>query len=318
MRGGKRIGVVVPAFKEETQITTVVETMPDFVDDIIVVDDCSPDDTAKVTRALQADHPTLRLIVHEENQGVGAAITTGYLDAIERGCEVIAVMAGDGQMPPDELSGICDPVISGEAEYAKANRLIAGEAWELIPRKRYLGNAVLSFLTKVASGYYNVVDSQTGYTAISAEALKAIDLKAMYPRYGYPNDMLVRLNVARARVRDVPSRPVYGVGEQSKLKVRKVLFTMSWLLLRRFWWRMGSLYIIRDFHPLVLFYTLGAFLAFWGLVLGLVVTGIWIAGGEVTGATAVLVSLLLQSGLLLTLFGMLFDFQHNRHLNPDQ
>ena len=128
-------------------------------------------------------------------------------------------MNGDNQMDPDELLELATPVARGEVDYTKANRLFTGEAWNLIPHYRYLGNALLSLLTKVASGYWHVADSQAGYTAISASDPEArLDLDLIYPRYGYPNDMLVHLNVWNARVRDVPSRPIYGIGEQSGIR----------------------------------------------------------------------------------------------------
>lgn len=310
----KKIAVVVPCYKEETQIGKVIETMPDWVDKVLVVEDCSPDRTAEVVEGYLESHPAVELIKHEVNRGVGAAISTGYKRAIELEMDVAVVMAGDGQMLPDELPDIIRPVSSGEADYSKANRLIAGDAWNMIPRKRYLGNAGLSVMTKIASGYYQIADSQTGYTAVSIDMLKKIDLDSMYGRYGYPNDMLVRLNVARARVKDVPSKPVYDVGEVSGLKIRKVLFTMSWLLVRRFWWRLWNLYVVRDFHPLVIFYVLGIWMLGLGIVSG-IAAAIYAAGdGVLSGPTAVLISVLVQSGLLLTLFSMLFDFEHNRDL----
>jgi glycosyltransferase involved in cell wall biosynthesis len=313
---GSSIAVVVPCYKEETQIRTVIETMPAFVDRIVVVDDRSPDGTADVVRACMREPggERVELLVHEENRGVGAGIATGYKRALELDMDVAVVMAGDGQMPPNELADIVRPVTSGQADYSKANRLVTEDSWTTIPRKRFLGNAMLSLLTKIASGYYQVADSQTGYTAISASMLRRLDLDAMYPRYGYPNDMLVRLNVLRARVVDVASVPVYDVGEVSGLKVRRVLFTMSWLLLKRFVWRLWKLYVVRDFHPLILFYVLGIAMLALGTLggVGLVVANA--VGETVTGATAALVALLVQSGLLLTLFGMLFDFEHNRPL----
>lgn len=313
----KQIAVVVPCYKEETQIGTVIETMPDYIDKVIIIDDTSPDDTVKVVEGYLDSHPNVELIVHEKNAGVGAAIVTGYKRAIELGMDVAVVMAGDGQMPPNELPDILRPVTRGHCDYSKANRLVAGDAWNMIPRKRYLGNAALSFLTKISSGYYQVADSQTGYTAINIRTLKQINLDGMYKRYGYPNDMLVRLNVVRARVADVPSVPVYDVGEVSGLKIRKVLFTMSWLLYKRFWWRLWNLYVVRDFHPLLLFYVLGLGMFWTGVALGLGVSIYAWGDGSVTGPTAVLISVLVQSGLLLTLFGMLFDFEHNRSLVPD-
>lgn len=310
-----RVSVVVPAYCEETQIEQVIVSMPSFVDHVIVVDDASPDRTAEIVRGLMPAHPSVELIVLEKNAGVGAAIVRGYERSLELGVDVAAVMAGDGQMPPDELADICRPVIRGDAEYSKANRLVWGDSWTTIPRKRFVGNAMLTVLTKIASGYWQITDSQTGFTAISAAALRGIDLKAMYPRYGYPNDMLVRLNVVRARVIDVPSRPVYGVGEQSKLKIGTVMPRMAMLLLKRFLWRMWSLYCVRDFHPLVVFFALGSFLLSVGMAAG-VGLSIWAAiGNAPSGPTAVLVALAVQMGGLLLLFSMWFDFEHNRHLN---
>src|SRR4029079_19454778 len=146
-----------------------------------------------------------------------------YARAVEEEIDVVCVMNGDNQMDASELVLLATPVARDEADYAKANRLFTGEAWELIPHTRYLGNAVLSLLTKIASGYWHVADSQAGYTAVSPRALELLDLERLYPRYGFPNDILVHLNVWNARVRDVPSRPVYGVGERSGLKIRKVV-----------------------------------------------------------------------------------------------
>ena len=172
------------------------------------------------------------MIVHERNRGVGAAIVTGYKRALEERIDVTCVMAADNQMDPAELEPLVAPVARGEVDYAKANRLFTGQAWELIPRNRYLGNAVLSLLTKIASGYWHVADSQSGYTAIALPMLEQLDLDRIYPRYGFPNDMLVHLNVWNARVRDFPSRPIYGVGERSGIRLRKVVPRISWLLLK--------------------------------------------------------------------------------------
>ncbi len=199
-------------------------------------------------------------------------------------------------------------------EYAKANRLVSGEAWKVIPRTRYLGNAVLSLLTKIASGYWHVADSQAGYTAISRDALAALDLDELYPRYGFPNDMLVHLNVQNARVRDVPSRPIYDVGEQSGIKLRSVVPRISWLLVKGFWWRMGHKYVIRDFHPLVFFYAFGVLMTVAGFLLGLIEVVLRIAGNEITTPTIVLVAVLFIAGLQMTLFAMWFDMEANKEL----
>ena len=255
MLDGKRVAVVVPAHDEERLIAETIGSIPDFVDRVYVVDDKSKDGTVAAVRALT--DPRVVLIEHERNLGVGGAIITGYERARDDGIDVTAVMAADAQMDPGDLEKLVSPVARGEVDYAKANRLFTGQAWDVIPRYRYLGNAVLSMLTKIASGYWHVADSQSGYTAISLEYLQLLDLDRIYQRYGFPNDMLVHLNVVNARVRDYPSRPIYGVGERSGIRLRKVVPTISWLLFKGFWWRLREKYVIRDFHPLVFFYVLG-------------------------------------------------------------
>jgi glycosyltransferase involved in cell wall biosynthesis len=312
MLEGKRVAVVVPAFDEEQLIGTTLTGIPDFVDRILVIDDASRDGTAERARA--SGDPRVEVISHERNKGVGAAILTGYSRALEEGIDVTCVMAGDTQMDPADLEAIAGPVARGEVDYAKANRLFTGRAWELMPHTRYLGNAVLSLLTKIASGYWHVADSQSGYTAIGRSTLELLDLDRIYARYGFPNDMLVHLNVINARVRDVPSRPVYGVGETSDIRLRRVIPSISWLLTKAFFWRMREKYVIRDFHPLVFFYLFGLLFSLLGLVLGATVTILRILGNELTVATVVLVALLLIAGLLFTLFAMLFDMESNREL----
>jgi len=312
MLDGKRVAVVVPAFDEEGLISTTLAGIPEFVDRVFVVDDASRDGTAAAAATTGDDR--VQVITHEKNRGVGAAILTGYRRALEDEIDVACVMAGDNQMDPDDLEAIAGPVARGEVEYAKANRLFTGRAWELIPRNRYLGNAVLSLLTKIASGYWHVADSQSGYTAVSRRTLELLDLDRIYPRYGFPNDMLVHLNVISARVRDVPSRPVYGVGETSGIRLGKVIPAISWLLTKAFFWRMREKYVIRDFHPLVFFYFFGLLFSLLGLVLGVTVTILRIGGNELSVGTVVLVALLLIAGLLFTLFAMLFDMESNREL----
>jgi len=309
---GKTVAVVVPAYDEESLVATTIGGVPSFVDRIIVVDDASRDGTAAAARS--AGDGRVEVIAHERNAGVGAAIVTGYQRAVAEGIDVTCVMAADNQMDPTDLEKIALPVVRGELEYAKANRLITGEAWKVIPRSRYLGNAVLSFLTKIASGYWHVADSQSGYTAASREILEQLDLDRIYRGYGFPNDMLVHLNVWNARVRDIPSRPVYGVGERSGIKIHKVVPRISWLLLKGFFWRMREKYVIRDFHPLVFFYVLGFLMTFLGLALGIAEVVLRIMGNAVSVGTVVLVALLLIFGSQFTLFAMWFDMESNKDL----
>lgn len=312
MLEGKRVAVVVPAHDEEELIGTTLGSIPGFVDLVVVVNDGSRDATSERVRAF--GDPRVELVEHERNRGVGAAIVTGYRHAAERGADVVAVMAADNQMDPDDLATLAAPVARGEVDYAKANRLTTGQAWQLIPRTRYLGNAVLSLLTKIASGYWHVADSQSGYTALSRSALASLDLERVYTGYGFPNDLLVHLNVINARVRDFPSRPVYGVGEKSGIRYRRVVPRISWLLLKGFFWRLKEKYVIRDFHPLVFFYAFGFLATLAGLVLGIVEVAYRVAGNDISVGTVVLIALLLISGSQFTLFAMWFDMESNKDL----
>jgi glycosyltransferase involved in cell wall biosynthesis len=312
MLKGKRVAVVVPAYNEERLVAETITGIPPFVDRIYVVDDASSDGTAEAARALR--DPQVEVIVHERNEGVGAAIVTGYKRALEEGIDVTCVMAGDNQMDPEELEALALPVARGEVDYHKANRLFTGQAWQLIPRTRYLGNAILSLLTKIASGYWHVADSQAGYTAVGLPILRLLDLDRVYKRYGFPNDLLVHLNVWNARVRDFPSRPIYGVGERSGIRLRRVVPTISWLLVKGFFWRMKEKYVIRDFHPLVFFYALGFLMSVLGLALGITEIVLRALGNQITAATVVLVALLLIFGSQFTLFAMWFDMESNKDL----
>jgi glycosyltransferase involved in cell wall biosynthesis len=310
----KRVAVVIPAYNEELLLIDTLAGIPKFVDRIYVVDDASRDATVGRAHTAAADDPRIVVIAREKNGGVGAAVATGYKRAIEERIDVVCVMNADNQMDPEELADLATPVARGELDYAKANRLFTGQAWELIPHSRYLGNAALSLLTKIASGYWHVADAQAGYTAIALPILERLDLDRLYPRYGFPNDMLVHLNVWSARVRDIPSRPIYGIGERSGIRLRKVIPRISWLLFKAFWWRLWHRYVIRDFHPLVFFYTFGFVTSISGFALGVYEVVIRILGYEVTAGTVVLVALLMLFGLMFTLFAMWFDMETNKEL----
>lgn len=314
----QKVCVVVPCYNEEILILRVIKTMPQFVDHIVVVNDCSTDNTEKVVRSLQGESEfkeRLILVNHEKNCGVGAAIGTGYKWARDNKTPVTAVMAGDAQMDPNELQTIISPVINGESDYVKGNRLFYPGALKIIPKYRFFGNSVLSFLTKIASGYWHITDSQTGYTAISLDALETIDIDEIYPRYGMPNDLLVKLNIHEFRVMDVPIKPIYNIGEKSGIKLRKVIFSISLLLIRLFFKRLWNKYILLDFHPLVLFYLCGLIflpLGFFSLS-GIAAYSI-IIGARIPSGVVAIISLILFFGLQLLLFAMWFDMDYNRNI----
>jgi len=310
----KKISVVVPAYNEAKLIGRVIETMPEYVDFIIVVDDCSSDGTEMIVKEKYLCDKRVVLIRHEFNRGVGGAIATGYKWARDNKIDVTAVMAGDAQMDPEDLIKILQPVIDNKADYTKGNRLYHGEAWKIIPKHRYLGNAFLSLLTKIASGYWHIADSQCGYTAINLFALETIDPDKIYKRYGMPNDLLIRLNEYNLRVKDVPVKPVYNIGEVSGIKIQKVIFTIPPILLRGFFRRLFFKYVILDFHPLVFFYLLGILLTPMGVFFGIYLFIYRLFFGPVEDTSALFAAFLCISGLQSTFFAMWFDMDYNKSL----
>jgi len=305
---------VIPAYNEETQIGRVIETMPDFVDKMVIIDDSSRDKTIMKVREYQSSNNRIELIIHTQNHGVGGAIATGYKWARDHDFDVAAVMAGDGQMDPKDLPDLLDPVVEDKTDYSKGNRLFTGEAYKKIPKVRYYGNAFLSLLSKIASGYWHVADFQSGYTVINKKALHLIDWNKMYKRFGQPNDLLVRLNVYNFRVADIPIEPVYNIGERSNINILKVIFTISWLLFRMFLWRMKEKCIIRDFHPLIFFYTFGGIFSLITIILFIRLLWFWYIFGHIPPINALAVMFSFMSASLFTLFAMWFDMEANKDL----
>jgi glycosyltransferase involved in cell wall biosynthesis len=310
----KKIGVVIPAYNEETQIRRVIETIPAFVDRIIIVDDNSKDGTVNVIKDCQKTHSNITLIQHNVNKGAGGAMITAYNYAKKQDIDVVVRMDGDGQMNPDDLPVLLDPVVEDKADYSKGNRLFTGEAYQKIPKIRYYGNAFLSLFTKIASGYWHVADSQSGYTAINKKALQLIDWNQLYTWYGHPNDILVRLNVHNMRVKDVPVEPIYNIGEKSGIKYKKAIFKIGWLLIKLFFWRMKQKYIIRDFHPLVFFYTLGGLFFIITLLLFIRIFVMWGLKGYIPPINALAAMFSFMSASMFTLFAMWFDMEANKDL----
>src|SRR5262245_16665249 len=314
---GRRVFVVVPAWNEEKLIGRVLDTMPEIVDRVIVVDDASTDRTVEVlAEAMSRFGGRVRVVRRSSNGGVGAAIVAGYKAALDEAQpeDLVAVMAGDAQMDPGDLPRLLLPLASGQADYTKGNRLFTGQAWNIIPRYRYLGNAALSFLTKIASGYWHVADSQSGYTAITQEALKVLQLDRLYKRYGFPNHLLVELNTYDFRVRDVPIKPVYGIGEVSGIRLHRVIPSLSWLLLKCYLWRMKEKYVIRDFHPLIFFLAMGGLLTGFGLVFGVYIVALRIIHGALAPNAVIFDALLLIMGVQMLFFSMWMDMERNKDL----
>ncbi len=315
MYEGLKVGVVVPCYNEAKNIASVIRKMPNYVDVIYVVDDCSRDNTAEIVQEyITTATRTIKLSRHEKNQGVGGAIITGYRQAIQDDLDAVAVMAGDDQMDPENLPALLDPLAKGEADYAKGNRYLDDAPWEKIPKIRFMGNAALSMLTKIASGYWHVIDSQTGYTVIGKRALQRLDLDNLWKSYGYPNHVLVMLNVQNAVVRDVPIKAVYHENAVSGIRLGKVIPRLSFLLLRWFLWRMWVKYVLRDFHPLVLFYLLSWIMFVITVVLGVRLGMLWYFNGVIPQINALAALFAFTNAVQAAFFAMWFDMDYNKHL----
>lgn len=313
MYKNKKIAVVVPAYNEENLIGRVLTTMPDFVDRVFIIDDASSDSTSKVTSEFVQQNPDrISLIQHENNQGVGGAILSGHNAAVSEGIDIMVVMAGDAQMDPSDLPSVIDPVADGVADYSKGNRFISGEAWEKMPRVRFFANAGLSFLNKFASGYYQISDPQSGYTAISNEIYKKLDLRKIKRDYHFENSMLLNLNIINARVVDVPVKAVYGIGEKSGVNHISALITFSLYLLKAFWWRLFRKYVVLDFHPLFFFYFFGLIFFLVGSIFGLYLLILRIIGRLIISTSAIFAVLMFTMGLIMLLFAMWFDRDYLR------
>jgi glycosyltransferase involved in cell wall biosynthesis len=306
MYRGHLIGVVVPAFNEWELIHETLVAIPSYVDRIYAVDDGSTDGTGAVIEKLQEIEGRFVCLRHERNRGVGAAIITGYQEAIAEGVDIIAVMAGDNQMDPEELPGLLDPIVEGRADYTKGNRLLYRGHRDGMGKWRYFGNTLLTFLTRIGSGYWHLSDPQNGYTAISSVVFQRFSPESIYPWYGYCNDLLVKLNAYGFRVMDIPMPARYG-REKSKIRYSTYIPRVSWLLLRKFFWRLRVKYLFLQFHPLVLFYLMGILLIPLGL-LGCVnaLYHFFVLEGPLF-IRGVLSLLLLAAGTQFLLFGMVYD-----------
>lgn len=288
MIDGKTISVIIPAYNEENNISEVIKGIPDFVDYILIINDGSTDLTADIVRKMmqQECHDQLKedlvpdplstyilntkeysfekkycnnnrviLIHHHHNSGKGAAIKTGYIVSKQMGFDCVATMDGDGQMRADELINICLPVIQEGVDYVKGNRLYHNFNNTIIPLNRLWGNRILSILTKPASGYWHINDTQTGFTAISKEAILKINLETIFTYYGYPNDILVKLNIANCVIKEVPVTPVYLPHHTSRMKMHLVIPKILWLLTKSFILRIYKKYFLHKIHPIFILYT---------------------------------------------------------------
>lgn len=223
------VAVVIPAYNEARLLPITLSKLPHYVDHVFVIDDGSTDGTAAAAKRMS--DPRISVIVHDKNRGVGRAIVSGYKAALTACCDLIVVMGGDDQMDPNELQDLLIPLTLGDADYVKGNRLGHPENKMRMPMIRRLGTLCLSHLTRIATGLSPLQDSQCGFTAITKQALSSLPIDELFPRYGYPNDLLSMLALQRLRVRDVVVTPIYG-SEHSGLRVHRVLLPLCGILCR--------------------------------------------------------------------------------------
>jgi glycosyltransferase involved in cell wall biosynthesis len=280
----RRIGVVVPAYRVARHIEAVVRGIPSWVATIIVVVDASPDDTFERVQGL--NDARVVLLRHELNQGVGGAMQTGFRKALELGLEIVVKMDGDDQMDPAHLPALIEPLVRGEADVTKGNRYEHVAALKSMPLVRIVGNAGLTFLVKLASGYWNLFDPANGYVAVRADVLRRFDLGKLHKRYFFESGFLIQLGILRAVVRDVAMPARYG-DEKSSLSIPRTLFgfppRLLWGFVRRVFWR----YFVYDFTAVSLYLVMGLPALAWGVIYGSIVwlevleTGVSATAGQV-------------------------------------
>lgn len=310
MYEGHKVAAVVPAYNEARHIADVIRRMPDWVDAIIVVDDCSRDDTSAVARS-HAD-PRVDVVRHESQRGVGGATVSGFRRALELQMDVAVKVDGDGQMDPQRMGDLLHPLVAEGFDYTKGNRFLHSDALRQMPTLRLLGSFGLTFLTKFASGQWHIFDPQNGYVAIRADALRQLDLDALAPGFFFENDMLIQLNILGLRVKDVAIPAIYG-DEESKLRVNRILLgfppRLVYGLLTRIWRK----YVLRDFSPIAVFWLVGLPLMLFGGVLGL---GTWanslLSGFPASTGTVMLSVLPFLLGFELILQAVILEIQESR------
>jgi glycosyltransferase involved in cell wall biosynthesis len=261
-----KIAVVIPCYRVTDTIERVIVTLPDTVDHIIVVDDACPSGSGKVAESVGLEK--VCVIYHESNQGVGGAVMTGYQKALELGCDIAVKVDGDGQMDPHYIPALIEPLLKNNADYTKGNRFYDFQALRSMPKMRLFGNNALSFMEKLFSGYWSIMDPTNGYTAIHRRVLEKLNFHKIAKGYFFESHMLLNLNLVNAVVRDVPIPARYG-SETSSLSVRKTLIEFPPRLLYGLCKRIFFKYFIYDFNMASVYLLLGIPLFLWGFVFGL-------------------------------------------------
>ncbi|KAB2808188.1 glycosyltransferase family 2 protein [Pimelobacter simplex] len=308
MYKGMRVGVVVPAYNEEKLIGKTLSTMPELVDRIFVIDDCSTDATSEAAAAVH--DPRVEIIRQPKNTGVGGAIITGHRRVLDEGLDVSVVMAGDAQMDPDYLPALLDPIADDDVRFTKANRFYTRTSTAGMPAYRQFGNVVLSVMTKFSSGYYHLFDPQNGYTALHRDALSRLDLDEIAANYSFENSLLIHLNVLRVRARDVPIPAIYG-DEVSTMRMRKVIPALLRTLIGGFWMRIWRKYVFPSFAPFALLFFSGLALTTLGVGAAVVITVLALNDVTASPATVMISIAPLLAGIQLLISALSMDISES-------
>ena len=305
-----RIAVVIPSYKVSKQIIQVIDTLPDEIDDIIVVDDACPESSGDAVRKLQSSK--VEVFWHTENKGVGGAMKTGYEAALRKGAHVVIKLDGDGQMDPNQIHNLLIPLLTSKADYSKGNRFYSIKTVKSMPRVRLFGNVVLSFLSKVSTGFYHIFDPNNGFTAISADALNLLEFSEIDDRYFFESDMLYQINSVGLQAVDVPMTAIYGE-EISNLRVGHSVLYFLGRHTKNAFKRITLTYFVRDFSIATLQLLLGLTIGTWGTILGITS---WVhsmrSGVPSQPGTIVLVAILCITGLQLLLSFINYDISLSR------
>lgn len=265
MESNKKIAVVIPCYKVTKQIKKVLSSIPDFVDSIIIVDDACPENSGNI--AMEIERQNMYLIKHEKNRGVGGAVISGFKKALALKCDIIIKLDGDGQMDPNNIPSLIQPILDNRADYTKGNRFNDFEALKSMPKIRLFGNSILSFITKAASGYWNIMDPTNGYCAISQHSLSKLNLDKIDNRYFFETDMLINLSLINMVVEDVPLSAIYG-NETSNMNIKKILLNFPVKILKGLAKRIFYKYYIYDFNMASIYFLISIPLILFGLFFG--------------------------------------------------
>lgn len=315
MIDAKKIAVIMPAFNEEMLITKSINSVPEEVDLIFVINDCSKDATKSTVEELAKSNEKIVLINNEKNSGVGYSIIKGYEEAFKNNCDIGVVMPGDAQALPEDFFNLIEPVIQEKYDYTKGNRLKYKGVSNIMPKHRFFGNTLLTLLTKFASGYYHLMDPQMGYTALNLKILPEINIKNLIKRYGYPGHLLYLLNLADAKVADIEVKPHYG---EEKSGIRLITFVpkLIYLLIKLFFSRVFKKLIVQNLSPAGISFMFSFIILFTGIpIFTYRSISKYLISGYVPELTFIALTTFIILFFIFFLFGILFDVQENRELH---